>query len=99
MNSNEILERSTILRDRADTLVAALLKKTHLADGDMVLFSRHANRELLCELRRIVSDLDNLVEESGLVNSVEGHREGESETLAQLEADCHEPMAPWGTEP
>lgn len=99
MNSNEILERAATLRMRADTLIAALLSKTHLTDADRVLFSRHANREMLCAVRRIVADLDNLVEESAMTNSAEGYREGVSETLAQIEADRHEPVAPWETEP
>lgn len=99
MTSQEALERATTLRDRADTLIAELLERSHVADVGMALFGRHANRTLLCEVRQIVSDLDNLVEESGLVNHIEGYREGESETLAQIEADRHEPAAPWEMEP
>ena len=99
MTPNAILEKSTELRDRADELIGSLLEKTHCRDEIVILYGRHAQREQLCELRRIVAELDGLVETAELAAHEEGYREGESDTRNQIEADRHEPTAPWETQP
>ncbi len=99
MTNNEILERATMLRDRADGLLGELLEQTHMRDVAMVLFGRHARRTRLCEVRQIVSELDGLVEKAELAAHAEGYQEGQIETRNQIEADRHEPVAPWETEP
>lgn len=99
MTNNEILEWATELRDRADSLIGKMLEQTHTRDAEIALFGRHARRNQLCQLRQIVSELDGLVENAELAAHAEGYREGALETRNEIEADRHEPVAPWETEP
>lgn len=99
MTNNEILERATELRGRADELIRLLLLETHTGFPVNALFGRHHRRTQLCELRQIVSELDGLVEKAECAACVASYRQGETDTRNQIEADRHEPVAPWETEP
>lgn len=99
MTNNQILERATELRGRADELIRLLLLETHTGVYPNVLFGRHQRRTRLCELRQIVSELDGLVQNAELAAHVEGYQEGINDASAEIEADRHVPVAPWETEP
>lgn len=99
MTNNEIFERATELRDRADELIRRLLLETHTGVMANALLGHHQRRTRLCELRQIVSELDGLVEKAELAAHKEGYREGTLDTRNQIEADRHEPVAPWETNP
>lgn len=99
MISNQILERSNELRERAEALVRCSMARTHLRILGVAWFYRHVTRRDLSELRTIVAELDNLVEAGYLAGCEETCAERKNDAHNQREADRHEPVASWETEP